>query len=113
VLSDLSAGLVGPPEHPAAPQLEIEVARRAVLTRRGKLRIRVTCVGPSGGWARFVVGRGGQREVALAPGCRRAVEIPLKRRFARRLRRGKIRAVRLTAIGPDGEAVTSRLRVRT
>jgi hypothetical protein len=110
VLSDLTAGLVGPPAPEPAPA--IDIGSKAVLTGRGRLRIHVTCVGAFGGKARFIVRHAGRRRVRLAPACDRSVAIPLRRRFVRRLRSGKIDGVRLKAIGPDGEIVKTRLRVR-
>jgi hypothetical protein len=88
------------------------VASRAVLTERDTLRIRVTCGESLSGPARFVVGSVGERRVELEPDCRRSVEIPLRRRFAKRLRSGKVRTVRVTAIAPGGDPVTTKLRVR-
>jgi hypothetical protein len=118
VLSDLKAGMLGPPgpaaaEEPSAPPPEIGVASEAVLTDKGRLRIRVTCVGSSAGRARFVVRHAGHKRVALRRGCSRSVEIPLKRRFVRRLRRGKLSALRLMATAPSGSRLTTRVRVRT
>jgi hypothetical protein len=97
--------MVGPPP-------EIGMAPEAVLTRRDTLRIHVTCEGTAGGLANFVVGSVGRKRVELKQDCRRAVEIPLRRRFARRLRRGEVHRVRVTATAP-GDMVTKRLRVRT
>jgi parallel beta-helix repeat protein len=113
VLSDLKAGLVSPQAPSAlASEPEIGMAPKAVLTRRGTLRIHVTCDGTAAGPARFVVGRAGRKRVELGPDCSRAVEIPLRRRFVRRLRRGEVRHVRVTATAP-GDRLTKRLRVRT
>jgi F5/8 type C domain/Right handed beta helix region len=116
VLSDLTAGMLAAPA-PAEPQTgqqaEIGVGSNAVLTDDDRLRIRVRCVGSTGGRVRFIVRRAGRRRVALESGCRRSVEIPLRRRFVRRLRRGEVRMIRLTAIAPDGDTVTTRVRVRT
>jgi parallel beta-helix repeat protein len=122
VLSDLTAGMLGPPStttpepvpvEPPPDEPKIAVAPRAVLTQEGKLRIRVRCAGSLGGRARFVVRpRLGRKRVALGPDCRRSVEISLRRRFVRRVRRGGVRAVRLTYSAPGTEPVTTRLRVR-
>lgn len=122
VLSDLRAGFVAPQEPAQAPTgppvtAEEEVPLlglrpRATLTRKGALRIRVKCAEDSGGTVRFVVGDAGRRRVALKPGCRRAVKVPLRRRLVRRLRRGEVRRVRVVAKAPDGKRVIKRLRVR-
>ena len=129
VLSDVTAGLVGPPgpaPEPApgpapgpapepAPEQgpAIAIGSKAGLTHRGRLRIRVTCAGASAGTARFIVRRAGRRRVELEPACRRSVAIPLRRRLVRRLRRGKVRTVRLKTIAPNGDTFKTRLRVRT
>ena len=123
VLSDLTAGMLGPPAPSPGPEpappgpapgpAEIAVAPGAVLTRGGKLRIRVSCSGAPAGRARFAVGRMGHKRVALRPDCDRVVAIPLRRRFVRRIRGGMVRTVRLTAIAPGTEPLATRVRVRT
>jgi hypothetical protein len=110
VLGDLKAGMVGPPGSTESPA--IALASKAVLTRRGTLRVRVTCDGSPGDAARIVVGDVGQKRIALKPDCSRAVEVPLPRRFVKRLRRGEVRRVRVTATAPR-DRVSRRLRVRT
>lgn len=109
VLSDLKAGMVGAPTE-SAP--EIALSSRAVLTRRGTLKVRLTCDGAPGDAARIIVGNVGEKRIALKPDCSRAVEIPLPRRFVRRLRRGEMRRVRVTATAPR-DRVSKRVRVRT
>jgi hypothetical protein len=112
VLSDLKAGMVGAQDAAAQTSPAIALASKAVLTRRGTLRIRVTCDGSPGDAARIVVGDVGERRVALKPNCSRAVEVRLPRRFVKRLRRGEVRRVRVTATAPR-DRVSRRLRVRT
>jgi len=111
VLSDLKAGMVTAP-NAAGQGPAIELASKAVLTRRGTLKVRLTCDGAPGDAARIVVGRVGEKRVALKPDCSRAVEIPLPRRFVKRLRSGRVERVRVTATAPR-DRVSKRLRVRT
>ena len=121
-LSDLKAGMVtsheptqapsGAPEPDAADEPLLGLLPRAVLTASGTLRIHVRCARSHAGLARFVVRGAGRKRVALERGCRRPVEISLRRRFARRLRGGLVRRVRVTATAPGGDRVSRRLRVR-
>jgi len=112
VLSDLKAGMVSAQSATADQGPAIQLASKAVLTRRGTLRVRVTCDGAPGDAARIVVGDVGEKRITLKPDCSRAVEIPLPRRFVKRLRRGKVQRVRVTATAPR-DRVSKRLRVRT
>jgi len=122
VVSDLEVGFLEPNGAPAPVEPAVAVAPDARVTRAGKLRVEFSCVGDVRGKARFAVVarragarrnvRLGRKRAAIRPSCARTIEIPLRPRLLKRLRAGRLDALRVTAAAPGGDPVTTWLNVR-
>jgi hypothetical protein len=108
------------PDAPAiASPARLSVARVARLTRSGKLRLRLRCVGEMHGRGRLTISgtrrdqtramRLGRARPELRTGCERHMTVTLRKSVVNAVRRGKIRRLRVTASVPGESPVTSRI----